>query len=371
MTTSTAPKRERRGLLDALLMAALVYAVYARTPIGAVCETAINVARGQKNHPSWVATFQGRETAVTLPEQTVVDVTQVNRSVPAPVATAAARAHVDAEALAALVTVEGSCTDTACTLTPPPRAASFSTLSPSSAGTVAIDDVATALAKAHALLGGSSAFAIEALYTGEVAARRARDQALRSGFAMPDDVEVHAAFYAPGLRRGPLQRALQVLAVHRLRTLAWPVEGSFPITSPFGERTDPVDGSHSFHSGTDVGVPTGTPLHAPQDGTVKRASNDATSGNYVVLDHGLGLETVLCHMSEIEVASSSRVARKAIVGLSGSTGRVTGPHLHYMLRINGKTVDAARFGESPARTTELAPVDVKPVLPSLPGPAAP
>ena len=361
--------RRRRGLLDFVLLCALGYGVYAATPLGAVVETAIRVARGQKDHPSWFATFRGRDLGSASTEQ--VDALRsalVTGGLPAPVVLAAKQADVDVNALAALVAARGSCDTNACTLAAPDRLMSFV---PGTVGTVDVAVVARGLKAAKAALKtDSDELSIEALFLGMPALDLARAQAQRSGLEGADDVEVHAPFLSPGQRRGPLQGALAVLLVHRLRTLAWPAEG-FRITSPFGERIHPVTGRKSFHNGTDLGVPTGTLLHAAHQGVIKRASVDSISGQYVILDHGLGIQTTYCHMSHVGVVEKKRIARKAVIGASGATGRVTGPHLHYILRLQDKAVDAATYGEGPSArglqtppTPTTAPTKTPPTAPT-------
>ena len=108
-------------------------------------------------------------------------------------------------------------------------------------------------------------------------------------------------------------------------------------------------GTKKFHNGTDLAVPTGTPLRAVQRGVVSRARRDSTCGNYVKINYGFGIESTYCHMSEIGIAQDTRVSREQNVGKSGATGRVTGPHLHYILRVNGDPVDAEMYGASPKR----------------------
>ena len=335
-------------------MAVLVYAVYAKTPLGAIAETGINVARGQKERPSWLATFKGRETAVTMPVDATTNQNAAEGDLPPPIIAAAVKHKVDPEAVASLLSTHGTCTAAACTMDAPPRA---SAVLASLAGktTLDADDVAQALAAGQKDLENNAELAIEALWIGPIPTKLAVEQARRSNLADAVDVEAHADFLTPTVRRGALQGALAVLAVYRLRTLAWPADPKkFRVTSPFGERIDPVNGSKSFHNGTDIGVPSLTPLMAAHNGRVKRQSQDSMSGNYVILDHGLGLTTVYCHMTQASVVEGARVKRKEVVGLSGATGRVTGPHLHYILRINDKNVDAAKYGESPVKHAGLA-----------------
>jgi murein DD-endopeptidase MepM/ murein hydrolase activator NlpD len=111
----------------------------------------------------------------------------------------------------------------------------------------------------------------------------------------------------------------------------WPVSG--PITSPFGPRWG------SFHPGIDVGIPTGTPIHAAAAGTVLWCGWESGYGNLVVIDHHNGLATAYGHQSRILVSCDENVAQGQTIGLSGCTGFCTGPHLHFEVRVNGKPVD--------------------------------
>lgn len=111
----------------------------------------------------------------------------------------------------------------------------------------------------------------------------------------------------------------------------WPVSG--PITSPFGPRWG------SFHPGIDIGVPTGTPIHAAAAGTVLWCGWEEGYGNLVVIDHHNGLATAYGHQSRILVSCDENVAQGQTIGLSGCTGFCTGPHLHFEVRVEGKPVD--------------------------------
>ncbi len=354
-------RRRRRGLFDFLLLVALGYGVYAKTPVGAVIETGVRVARGQKERPSWLATFRGRDISSTTSTEAANAIAQLDNAttaLPARLVAAADANRVDVDALAAVMSVRGRCDDTVCEGLAPDKLSMFA---PGASGTVDVDVVARGLRGALDALGtGDNALALEALFVGEPALKLALDQAERSALESPNDVEVHAPFLSPATRRGPLQGALAVLLVHRLRTLAWPADERFRITSPFGERVHPVTGKVSFHNGTDIGTPTGTPLVAASAALVKRKSVDSTSGNYVILDLGLGIQTTYCHMSEVAVSERERLKTKDLVGKAGATGRVTGPHLHYILRIADKAVDAERYGKTPTARGALGDVPAPP-----------
>jgi murein DD-endopeptidase MepM/ murein hydrolase activator NlpD len=121
----------------------------------------------------------------------------------------------------------------------------------------------------------------------------------------------------------------------------WPVEG--PIASSFGERLDPFNGEGAFHYGIDIDAPTGTPIRAAGDGEVARAGMEAGYGRAIVLDHGHDMETVYGHLSAFAVIPGQHVTRGEIIGYVGQSGRATGPHLHYEVRIHNVPVNPHKY----------------------------
>jgi murein DD-endopeptidase MepM/ murein hydrolase activator NlpD len=120
-------------------------------------------------------------------------------------------------------------------------------------------------------------------------------------------------------------------------SLGWPVSG--PVTSPFGWRIHPILGYRKFHTGIDIGVGYGVPIHAAGSGTVIYATWMGGYGNVIIIDHGNGLSTLYAHQSSLAVGTGAHVARGQTVGYVGSTGFSTGPHLHFEVRVNGNPVD--------------------------------
>ena len=108
------------------------------------------------------------------------------------------------------------------------------------------------------------------------------------------------------------------------------------VTSEFGYRKDPFTGETRGHTGMDLSVPTGTPVRAALSGTVTVSQYNSSYGYYVVVDHGNGLSTLYAHNSKLLVRVGQTVEAGDIVSLSGSTGRSTGPHLHFEVRVNGE-----------------------------------
>jgi murein DD-endopeptidase MepM/ murein hydrolase activator NlpD len=124
-------------------------------------------------------------------------------------------------------------------------------------------------------------------------------------------------------------------------TLAWPAHG--PITSPFGMRVHPITGVRKLHTGTDLGIPCGTEVHAAREGTVLSAGSDTAYGLRTVVSHGVVngalLTTTYNHQSQLGVSAGQHVDVGQIIGLSGTTGYSTGCHLHFELLVNGDFVD--------------------------------
>jgi murein DD-endopeptidase MepM/ murein hydrolase activator NlpD len=115
------------------------------------------------------------------------------------------------------------------------------------------------------------------------------------------------------------------------------------LTSDYGMRTHPVLGGRRSHKGVDLSAPTGTPIYATADGYISKAEWFSSYGKYVSIEHGANLQTRFAHMSDIAVTAGSRVKKGDIIGYVGSTGRSTGPHLHYEVRIDGKAVNPVPY----------------------------
>lgn len=118
------------------------------------------------------------------------------------------------------------------------------------------------------------------------------------------------------------------------------------ITSNFGVRSDPFRGTAAMHAGIDIPGPVGTPIYATADGVVGRAGRYGGYGNLVEINHGKGIETRYGHLSRILVQPNTRIRRGQLIGLMGSTGRSTGSHLHYEVRIDGRAVNPMPFLQS-------------------------
>ena len=118
----------------------------------------------------------------------------------------------------------------------------------------------------------------------------------------------------------------------------WPAPSYTRISDEYGNRIHPILGTTQFHNGVDMAAPSGSPILAAYDGEVIAASYSPTMGNYIMIDHGDGLITIYMHASSVSVGSGTMVARGEQIGCVGSTGRSTGPHLHFSVRLNGSYV---------------------------------
>jgi murein DD-endopeptidase MepM/ murein hydrolase activator NlpD len=121
----------------------------------------------------------------------------------------------------------------------------------------------------------------------------------------------------------------------------WPLEGR--IGSSFGERQDPINGEGAFHSGIDIDAPYGSPVRATADGNVTEAAMNAGYGREIVLDHGHDVMTIYGHLSAMAVVPGQHVMRGQVIGYVGQSGRATGPHLHYEVRVHKVPVNPHKY----------------------------
>lgn len=125
------------------------------------------------------------------------------------------------------------------------------------------------------------------------------------------------------------------------------------ITSGFGGRRDPINMMRAFHEGIDFGAPLNTPVQATGDGVVKAAGWRQRYGKTIEIDHGFGITTRYAHLSCMLVQPGQKVRRGTVIGLLGSTGRTTGPHLHYEIRAAEKARDPGRFLKAASHVLEI------------------
>lgn len=150
-----------------------------------------------------------------------------------------------------------------------------------------------------------------------------------------------------------MRRSIFLMAMAILVTACavprWPVDG--PVSSPFGVRRAGLD--FSIHRGIDIAVPTGTPIRAMAPGRVHFAGTLSGYGMVIVMDHPGRTRTLYAHLSEIHVRTGQDIRGRPVIGLSGATGRVTGPHLHFEIQRHGNPEDPVpllgSFPRSPGR----------------------
>jgi murein DD-endopeptidase MepM/ murein hydrolase activator NlpD len=139
-----------------------------------------------------------------------------------------------------------------------------------------------------------------------------------------------------------LQKTLSSLQTELAQMLAslpsdWPVQGR--VVSGVGMRPSPLSGEKEFHSGLDIPNPVGTPVYASGDAVVEAAGVNGGNGRRIVLDHGREITTQYAHLSKIFVSEGEAVRKGQPIGLVGNSGRSTGPHLHYEVRVKGIPID--------------------------------
>ena len=121
----------------------------------------------------------------------------------------------------------------------------------------------------------------------------------------------------------------------------WPINGV--LRSSFGGRSDPFSGEGAFHTGIDLAASIGTPVHATADGVISHAAWAGHYGKLVVIDHANGLQTYYGHLSQYLVVPGQEVRRGQVIALSGCSGRATGPHMHYEVRLRGTPINPYKY----------------------------
>jgi murein DD-endopeptidase MepM/ murein hydrolase activator NlpD len=154
----------------------------------------------------------------------------------------------------------------------------------------------------------------------------------------------------------------------------WPVRGA--VNSEFGKRASPWTKEPEFHAGMDIAADRGTPVKAPAAGVVQHAGSGGEYGLSVIIDHDNGVRTLYGHLSKVLVQRGQRVDRGGVVGLSGNTGRSSGPHLHYEVYVKGQPVNPRAYlwddgGSGAAASTPPAPKNVIARTKPAPEPRAP
>ncbi|MFC4293962.1 M23 family metallopeptidase [Novosphingobium tardum] len=170
--------------------------------------------------------------------------------------------------------------------------------------------------------------------------RSAQGGPLERLFAKDETVDPRfAAFGKSMARMSALEQGLGTIPNHLPASLEF-------ISSGFGTRSDPITGEPAMHAGLDFRGPIGAPIHAAANGRISFAGQRSGYGNCIEIDHGNGLMTRYAHMSAFRAHIGQEVAAGDVIGAIGSTGRSTGPHLHFEVRINGSAVNPRPFLES-------------------------
>jgi murein DD-endopeptidase len=311
----------RGGSVDLALVAAVVAAVWLRTPVGGLAAGAWALATGgEAELVSLLATFDTGpppEVAVAISEDYVLPILSPASSdgFPEPWRTAAslalpARLPAPARELTGAVPED-------------------------------VDDVR--LAVLDLLYDGDVEATLETYAVGEEQRTRAIARARAAGEPSATRFSGHRRYLPASEQRAADRVVSGTLSLSSALTLQWPVDGPHRITSGYGTRVHPTLGTKKHHNGVDLSVPVGTPVLAAQDGTVRTAAEDGVNGRYLVIDHGNGLKTSYCHLDRLDVDKGAEVTRGQLIAASGNTGRSTGPHLHFVVRIGRTTVDPERL----------------------------
>lgn len=178
--------------------------------------------------------------------------------------------------------------------------------------------------------------------------------------AFQDSVEAFSYLESNATAVAMSSGGLRPLGVAQLSNLGmvptmWPVVGE--VTGHFGERLDPFSGEGAFHSGVDIASHYGDEVHASGDGVVTVVDRRAGYGRLVIIDHGFGVTTWYGHLSAYNVQAGMQVKRGDVIGFEGQSGRSTGPHLHYEVRLYNTPVNPWRYLRTTAPATTGAAAD--------------
>lgn len=320
--------RNARGLLDFLMAALCLWTAYHHTPAGALVRRASAWAfNTRSNARPLLAYYNGVSSSGVTPSALVPEVSSVR-----PLSEAGALAYGTHLALKGLQPKAQK-----------PALALAAELGMSSEALLDEAHGPVAVRKLLELLAAefpSEEARLTAVFVGRIPARYAQDRVSAEGGT--PTLEQLSRQLPPGFEDAKVA-ANQALALTTAFGLAWPVPETTRIASPFGYRIHPTLGYRKLHTGVDLSVPQGTQVHVVEEGTVRRASEDAVNGRVLIIDHGRGVTTAYCHNSELLVKVGQRVKRGELIAHSGNTGRSTGPHLHYQLELASQPVDPLRF----------------------------
>lgn len=320
-----AKAQPRGGIVDLALVVLVVLAAWTRTPIGLLGEYGWAMARGQDaEFPSLIARF------ATGPEAEVV--ARIEARVAVPIGALPDGAFPEPYRTAAMMTLSEEVPEASRHL--------LAELGPATGQ----EAVLAVLDRLHV---SNPEFTLEVYAIGHEQRRRAVDRARAAGEEDPDRYDVHRRYLPAADAQVADAIVSATMGAGAMLSLAWPIAGEHRISSPYGYRVHPVLKRKKLHNGVDLAVPVGTPVLSAQDGTVSVATEDNLNGKYLVIDHGHGVRSSYCHLSALEADKGDEVTRGQQVALSGNTGRSTGPHLHFTLKVSGKTVDPEKFRPPP------------------------
>ena len=318
----TLPTPGQGGTFDLLLVVVLVLAVWGRTPIGGLADRALHlVFEPDHEIPSLTAYFVTgpppsvaaiAEDLVWLPDLPAVEEGQL----PEPYRTAALRAVGD-DLPAAALALETELTD--------------------------VPEEHKSLYLLDHLYAGDAEAALADFAVGTEQRRRAIHRAIAAGDPDPGHYETWRRYLPAEVAMDGDRVISGTMALAGVLKLTWPIEGEHRISSKYGMRVHPVYEKKMLHNGVDLAVPIGTPVRSAQSGTIVVAAETERNGKYLVIDHGHGLRTAYCHLDSLDVGKDDEVDAGQKVADSGNTGKSTGPHLHFTVRIGKKTVDPLRF----------------------------
>ncbi|MCB9651800.1 MAG: M23 family metallopeptidase [Deltaproteobacteria bacterium] len=346
------PRRGPRwwlGILDLLAVSAAVYTLMVATPVGGLVVRGVHWATGRHVRTRPLITYFKTERGAGVSSHAVEAVAQAPAA-DASTTPGAKAAGLDpdlARALALMLSAGNRSEGHFDVRYPPGAAASFAAV-----GLVAPAATAPADAREAALLTGLGKLqadlhhpeaAVAALAVELPRVRYAVHLAKAAGAAMPGEYAAFREYLPPDDRAEADPVVHGTFALVTAFGMTWPVPTNARITSPFGWRVHPVLGKRKLHGGVDVAVPLGTDVVAIADGEVLYVAQDGVNGRFLKVDHGHGLTSVYCHNDSTEVRRGQRVKKGAVVAKSGASGRVTGPHLHFQMELDGTPVDPEIF----------------------------
>jgi len=338
----------KRGLMDFLATCLVCTAVYLQTPVGGLIDRAAGWVFDLEREPRRLTSFFTLDAGSDDEGPSAEDITTLaaaRREIDPELAAAARRANIPYTLLRAM-TLAGGNVGIALDATQRREAAQLlgdATLTEhvGTAGKQTLGAAALVQRDSQAL--GDLDAGLAAFILGRRAVERAIEMASLRQLANPARFASHKRYYSREQRHRARPFVEQIMAIKTALEFAWPIAGNHRMSSPFGYRQHPILGVRKLHNGVDLAVKIGTPVLAAHDGDVLYSVYDSLNGNYTKIDHGYGLTTAYCHNSQVRVAKDTATRRGDVVALSGNTGRSTGPHLHYVIRIGRRPVDPMLF----------------------------